>query len=216
LSAAALLLADGRTPSGTHAHSGGLEAAVAEGLGVAGVAGFLRGRLHTVAFTDAALSAAAVRAGDRIDSLLALDREALARTPSPRLRAASATLGRSILRTGATLYPGHPALKRYRERSAHTPRAVAFGVVAGAAGLSAADAALVALHDDAASVAAAAVKLLPIDAAAASAWVAGLAGELAGLAARAAGAGELPSLSAPLVELRSVRRADTDGSLFAS
>ncbi|MDP9074601.1 MAG: urease accessory protein, partial [Actinomycetota bacterium] len=44
---AALLLADGRFPGGGHAHSGGLEAAVADGsvADLAGLEAFLIGRL---------------------------------------------------------------------------------------------------------------------------------------------------------------------------
>ncbi len=55
-----LLLADGRFPAGGHAHSGGLEAAVAAGrvTGVADLAGFLRGRLATAGQVSAAFAAA--------------------------------------------------------------------------------------------------------------------------------------------------------------
>ena len=127
---AALLLGDGRTPSGAHAHSAGLEAAVSDGLRAADVPSFLDGRLHTVAFSEAALTAAAVRAGTAVDALLALDAEALARTPSPQLRVAATTLGRAILRTGAQLYPEALTITDYRALSAATPRPVAFGVVA--------------------------------------------------------------------------------------
>ena len=44
-----LLLADGRLPSGAHAHSGGLEAAVAAGrvTDLDSLTGFLHGRLAT-------------------------------------------------------------------------------------------------------------------------------------------------------------------------
>lgn len=222
--AAALLLADGRTPSGSYAHSAGVEAAVREGLRTNGVPAFLRARLRTVAFTEAAITAAATGAAEDPVALDRLDAETRARTPSPPLRAASATLGRSLLRTGAQLYPEAAALHAYRGRSTSTPRAVALGVVAHAAGLDGRDAALVALHEDAASVAAAAVKLLPLDAGDASGWVAALAGELGELAVRAAGAAtaaagdpaDLPSLGVPLVELRSLTHGHDQGRLFAS
>ena len=96
MSAAALLLADSRTPFGSHAHSGGLEAAVNSGLRADGVPAFLHGRLRSVAFTEAALTAAAARAGGDVDVLLALDAEAVARTPSPPLREAASMLGRQV------------------------------------------------------------------------------------------------------------------------
>ncbi len=217
VSLSALLLADARTPTGGYAHSGGLEAAVAAGLAPADVPALMRGRLHTVGFTEAALSAAAVRAaaaGD-LDALLVLDDEAAARCPSPALRRAASTLGRSLLRTAAVLWPADPVLPAYRRGSAATPRPVALGVAGAAGGLSAVDAALVALHEDAATVAAAAVKLLPVDAAAASAWLAALAAEVEQLARRAAlpcAPAELPSVAAALLDLRSLQPT----RLFAS
>jgi len=215
--AAALLLADGRTPFGSYAHSAGLEAAVAAGLRADGVPAFIAARLRSVAFSEAAISAAAVRAGDDIDRLEALDAEASARQPSPPLRAAATALGRAILRTGAQLYPQARTLAAYRARSAGSPRPVAFGVVAAAGGLGPAEAALVSLHDDAACVAGAAVKLLPVDAGSASAWIAAAGAELERLARAAARpSARLPSLSAPLIELRSLAHAHDQRRLFAS
>ena len=67
---ALLLLADGRLPAGGHAHSGGLEAAVAAGRvhDLATLEAFLRGRLATAGLVAAAFAAAAAasaaRAGD--------------------------------------------------------------------------------------------------------------------------------------------------------
>ena len=55
-----LVLADGRLPAVGHAHSGGLEAAVAAGRvrDVDGLAGFLRGRLATSGVVAAVFAAA--------------------------------------------------------------------------------------------------------------------------------------------------------------
>ncbi|GLY96040.1 urease accessory UreF family protein [Actinoplanes sp. NBRC 103695] len=60
-----LVLADGRLPAGGHAHSGGFEAAVSAGRvrDLAGLDGFLRGRLHTSGVVAAAFTAAACAAG---------------------------------------------------------------------------------------------------------------------------------------------------------
>jgi urease accessory protein len=214
IAAAALLLADSRTPTGSYAHSGGLERAIAEGMAADRVPDFIYGRLQTVAFTEAALTAAAVNAGE--SRLVELDRECAARTPSPALRAAASALGRSILRTGAQLFPSARRLSRYRETSTTTPRPIALGVVGGAAGLDPQTAALVALHDDAAMVASAAAKLVAVDAGAAAAWVAALGAEMARLARLAADAPELPSVAAPLIELRSLAHAHDQRRLFAS
>ncbi|MGC4878208.1 urease accessory protein UreF [Micromonospora sp. DT43] len=58
-----LLLADGRFPAGAHAHSGGLEAAVAAGrvTDLASLESFLVGRLTTAGLVGAAFAAAAHR-----------------------------------------------------------------------------------------------------------------------------------------------------------
>ena len=206
-----LLLADGRTPSGGHAHSGGLEAALAAGL--EDVPGFIRARLHTVGRCQAALAAAAAGAAD-LPALLLLDGEAAARTPVPAIRAADRQLGRGLLRTAAALWPHDTLLGAYRAESELTPRAVALGAVCRAAGLDAVAAARLSLYEDAAAVAAAAVKLTPLDAAQASGWVADLAGEIEALAV--ASPGPLPSTATPLLDLRALAFAARDGRLFAS
>ncbi|MGW4109089.1 urease accessory protein UreF, partial [Streptomyces sp. NPDC004976] len=58
---ALLVLADGRFPAGGHAHSGGMEAAVASGRvrDTASLEAFCRGRLHTAGLVAAGLAAAA-------------------------------------------------------------------------------------------------------------------------------------------------------------
>ncbi len=212
-----LLLADGRTPSGGYAHSGGLEAAIAEGLQAAEVPAFVRGRLHTIGRCQAALAAASAAAPD-LAGLLALDAEAAARTPVPALRAADRRLGMGLLRTAATLWPSHELLADYRRASALTPRAVALGAVCGAGGLGPRPAARLSLYEEAAGVAAAAVKLLPLDGAQASAWIAALAEEIEALAGEAAAtvAHAIPSTATPLLDRRALAHSSHEGRLFAS
>jgi urease accessory protein len=227
----ALLLADSRTPSGGYAHSAGLEAAVEAGLPAASVPDFAAARLETVGFVDAAFAAAACRASmlddfgslsDRrtssigVDALLALDDELAARTPSAPLRTASRQLGRALLRLGAALWPGDAALGAYAAASETTPRPVALGVLARAAGLDPLATARLSLYEDAAGVAAAAVKLLPLDAATTTAWVARLAARIEQLAARAASAGELPATATPLLDLRSINHDRSERRLFVT
>jgi len=218
-----LVLADARTPSGGHAHSGGLEAAIAEGLTVAEVPSFIRARLWTVGRCEAALAAGAAAAGS-LAELLELDLEATARMPAEPLRRASRQLGRGLLRTACTWWPDDRLLAGYRAASRSTPRPVALGAIARAGGVSPTEAARLSLYDDAATVAAAAVKLAPVDAAVASGWLVSLAGELEALAAPAPwpeGDPEAvdpwpPSTSTPLLDRRALAHADRDRKLFVS
>ncbi|ADB51923.1 urease accessory protein UreF [Conexibacter woesei] len=250
-----LLLADSRTPLGGYAHSGGLEAAVESGLGAGDVQAFAAARLATVARVDAAFAAAAcdVRqsappvgvqtAPPPVTALLTLDDELAARTASAPLRAAARQLGRALLRVGQRLRPDDPTLSAYLRESGWTPRPVAFGVLAGATGLAPVEAARLVLYEDVAGVAAAAVKLLPLDAADATAWVAELAPRIATLAESVA-AGRppahsldanrlppappaphersarepqwLPATSTPFLDLRSLDHDRSDGRLFVT
>lgn len=225
-----LLLADSRTPSGGYAHSGGLEAAVAAGLGVDGVQPFAAARLATVARVDAAFAAAAAAVdvpssaslgetqttAHPLAALLRLDEELAARVASAPQRAAARGLGRALLRVGGRLWPGDALLAAYARESAWTPRPVAFGALARAAGLSPLEAARLVLYEDAAGIAAAAVKLLPLDAVDATAWVAELAPRIDALAGEAAGHAALPASSTPLLDLRSLDHDRSDGRLFVT
>jgi|SRR5579862_349278 len=214
-----LLLADGRFPSGGYAHSGGLEAACHDGLGADDVAAYVRARLYAVAAADCALAVAASRETS-VDPLLLLDEEATARVPSQALRAASQRLGSQLLRTASATWPDAALPRAYRVASTSTPRPVAFGVVARAAGLDELELARVFLYDDAAAVAAAAVKLLPVDVLSTTRLLAELEDEVEKVALAAVALDlpprELPSAFAPLYELRSLAHARREGRLFAS
>ena len=207
---ALLLLADARLPAGGHAHSGGLEAAVAAGRvsDPTSLRGFLRGRLATGGLVAAAFAAAACAPGADVPGL---DAELDARTPSPAQRRASRAQGRALMRAGRAMY-GVPAA----ERPHH---AVALGVVAAAAGLSPAEAALVAAYGAVTGPASAAVRLLGLDPYEVQAVLAGLAPEcdaVAGRAAAAAARGELPAASAPLLDIGAEEHATWEVRLFAS
>jgi len=229
-----LLLADARTPSGGYAHSGGLEGAVAAGLRAADVRAFVSARLRTVAAVDASFAAAAC--GDeresagptdrRIHARLALDAELAARTPARPQRLAMRAVGRGLLRVGRMLWADDPLLAAYARASEWTPRPVVLGLLAAAGGLTPVEAARLTLYEDAAGVAAAAVKLLPLDAAETTAWLASLAGEIeagaataARAAADAAAAGSpaaLPATATPALDLLSLTHHESEGKLFVS
>jgi urease accessory protein len=194
-----LLLADGRFPGGGHAHSGGLEPAVADGSvhDLASLESFLAGRLVTTGEVDAWLAAAACAGADP----LALDAEADARCPSAALRRASRRLGRGLRRAAASSWPSlgrGPAAEH---------QAVVQGLVARAAGLPPSDAARLPGAALLAGGASAIARLLPLDTADAMAvatrlapladWVAEAGARLATLPLS-----EGPASSAPLLELR--------------
>ncbi|MBM9509536.1 urease accessory protein UreF [Actinacidiphila acididurans] len=222
--AALLLLADGRFPAGGHAHSGGAEAAVADGRirDAGGLAAFCRGRLHTTGLVAAALAAAAT--APEADPA-GLDEAADARTPSVALRTVSRRLGRQLLRASRAVWP-HPALDALAAafpRGAHQP--VVLGVTARAAGLGPLDAAYTAAYESVGGPATAAVRLLGLDPFEATAVLARLAPEIdhiAGTAAEQAaripaeGTGVLPAASSPLLDIAAEQHATWPVRLFAS
>jgi urease accessory protein len=195
----ALLLADSRFPSGSYAHSLGLEQAVLEGL--TDVPAFIAARQRLVAEADARFAVEARRGN-------VLEDEWCARCPSPELRDAARRLGVQLLRSASAIWDV-PVTR--------LPRPLALGVVAAAAGVSDEDTALLALYDDAATVASAALKLLPLDPAVTARWLAELAPSMA-LAARAIAAddGLLPSPAAVAIELSAPLHLQRRERLFAS
>jgi urease accessory protein len=210
-----LVLADSRTPSGGYAHSGGLEAAIGEGLSADGVPAFVGARLRTVGRVEAAVAALATEAAT-LDALLELDEELAARTPAEPLRRASRQLGLGLLRTACAWWPQDRLLASYRTTSVLTPRPVALGAIARCAGLPALAAARLCLYDDAATVAAAAVKLLPLDAAHASGWLVALAEQIEELAGAAVGGGLPPGAATPLLDRRAMLHDASRRRLFVS
>lgn len=220
---ALLILADGRFPAGGHAHSGGMEAAVASG-GVhdtASLEAFCRGRLHTAGLTAAGLAAAAATGYDA----LALDEAADTRTLAPALRRVARRLGRQMMRAVRATWPctGLDHLARHRPQGAHQP--VVLGVAARAAGLTPLDAAHAAVYESVGGPATAAVRLLSLDPFDATGVLARLTDELDAVAGAAADAAErvaaegvavLPAASAPLLDITGEQHAAWTVRLFAS
>jgi urease accessory protein len=216
-----LLLADGRFPSGGHAHSGGVEAACATGgiVDVPGLASFVRGRLHTAGLVDASFAAASAAGAH---AWADLDRAVDARLVSSRLRLASRALGRQALRAGERVWP-HPSLLALREASpgAGAHQCVVVGAVATAAELSPRDAALCVLHSLASSSATAAVRLLGLDPFEVHSMLASLThvvDELADVAVAPCRGPlhALPATSSPLVDILAEDHATWEVRLFAS
>lgn len=203
----AFLLADGRTPTGGFAHSGGLEAAR---LDAREVPAYAAARLRTVALLDATVAARVTGGADPH----ALEAAWLARTPAPAMRDAGRRLGRGLLRLGMRLWPS--LLEPYAATSTATPRPVVLGLCGRAAELPPREVARLALYDDAASVAAAAPKLLAVDGLDAVAWLSGFAGLIDGLARQAARPGPLPAPATPALDLLAQRHHADERRLFAS
>lgn len=195
MNASLLLLADGRFPSGGHAHSGGAEpsAGVGDIVDLVTLREFVVGRLETSGLVDAAFAAAvcAQCIGDGAVAWADFEAEYLARTGSPRLRTSSRTLGRQLLRGGRRAFPS----PRYDEAVAalgtSIPQPIVMGLVAAAAGCEPAEAALCELHHLVGTLTTAGVRLLGLDPFEIAAFGAALAHELERLAADAASTSHL-------------------------
>jgi urease accessory protein len=237
-----LLLADSRLPSGGHGHSGGIEAAVTEGLvdGPVALESFLRGRLRTAGLVLAAFAAGAALLAATADTAqpdrpdwadrpdrpdwAGWDRALTVRTPAPALRAASRSQGAALLRTASRMWDT-PALAALRALGRpHQPLVLGAAVAAG--GGAPADAAALAGHHLTGGACSAAVRLLGLDPLAVAAVQAAVAPEIARAAETGLRAAELavhsgvtealPSVSAVLPELLAARHAESEVSLFAS
>ncbi|MFD0686667.1 urease accessory protein UreF [Actinomadura fibrosa] len=234
-----LLLADSRLPAGGHAHSGGLEPAVAAGAvtDVASLAAFLRGRLATAGLVAAALAAASchhatTRAdvgeghttpGDAgPDGWGLLDAEADARTPSPAQRSASRAQGRSLLRVARATWP-HPSLDALAAGAAgHGPHhPLVIGAATAAMGGTAAQAAAVTAYGTVTGAASAAVRLLGLDPLSVNRALGTLAARIDAVAADAAARADgpwagLPALTAPQLDLYAETHRKAELRLFES
>ncbi|EIV93814.1 urease accessory protein UreF [Frankia sp. QA3] len=212
-----LVLADGRMPTGGHAHSGGVEAAVTDGslASLTDLAAFLLGRLHTAGLVAAAFAAATCHGIETgRTGVIELDAELDARTPSPAQRAASRAQGRTLLRAGRAAWPV-PA----GPRAPHHP--VALGMVAAGAGLAPGDAALAAAHATVTGPATAATRLIGLDPLAVTAVLARLADDVeatahAGEAAATLPPRELPALTGVRLDLLAERHRVTALRMFTS
>jgi urease accessory protein len=176
----------------------------------------------------------ALAARDLADAWLAW----AARTPSPALRETSQRLGRGYLRLLRRLWVGHPAVAALDEaamlvadahradvdradvsRAPQPPRPVVLGVTAACAGLSALQVARLVGYEDVQTVAAATLKLEPVDPVVATGWVVAaqptidvLAHDVAHLTDPRA----IPAHGAPLVEQWAEFHARTTERLFSA
>lgn len=221
--AALLQLADGRFPSGGHAHSLGVEAA-ASLLGVedeAALESFVAGSLTTSGLVDASFSAAVAAGADPHDADLERD----ARFVVAHVRSASRALGRQLVRVAGRTWPDL-ATGAVGAALVDPPRggwhqSVAFGLVGRGLGVHSASLAQVSLHQSAATMLGAYVRLRGLDPASAQAVLARLGPLIASTAAEAAVAGEgplgeLPVWSGPAADIAAEDHAGWEVRLFGT
>ncbi|TCC07253.1 urease accessory protein UreF [Kribbella soli] len=227
----AMMLADGRLPTGGHTQSGGLEPAVRAGLGADGkqladVAAYARDRLRTTTRVEAAvavltrhiatsshLSGTKLSPGDenvpkngprlseRAATLGPVEAAWAARTPSHVVRGVSRRQGRLLLRLARRVWPDVSA---YLPNDGEIARPVVLGVVGAVTGLSAEQVARTIAYDDAQTVISASLKLLPVDPADAATWLAGLHDDIEWLVKDVAPLtriDEIPADGAPLIDV---------------
>ncbi len=226
LSSGLLLLADSRTPSGGHGHSGGVEALVDRGLirTVDDLALFLSGRLLAGGAVPASAASAACALASSAPDWSRWDAAVSARTPSAALRAASRAQGSALLRTVALAWPG-PDVAALRALS-HVHHPLVLGVAAASAGATPTDAAVLALHHLIGGACSAGVRLLGLDplAVAAAAVAAGrhaepVAASSADAALLAVAADDpalLPADGSPLHDVLAQLHDTSEATLFAS
>jgi urease accessory protein len=221
---ALLMLADARFPAGGHAHSGGVEVAVADDAvtDLATLREFLAGRLRTQGLTQAALAAAACAAAHAPaapDALRDLDAHADARHPAEVQRRVSRAQGRAVLRAGRAVWPA-PVLEALAAIPGGAHQAVATGAVAAAAGLDQLQVAAAVAYAAVAGPASAALRLLGLDPYGVAGVVSSLARACEDVAALAADVPgdwtELPAAGGPLLDAAAIRHELWEVRLFAS
>ncbi|WP_197464210.1 urease accessory protein UreF [Brevibacterium casei] len=205
-----MLLADARLPAGAHVSSNSVEAGLRQDLTPAEVPAYMRARMRTVVRVEAGAAVVthhAVRSAgagtdehpDLAQALESITEEWAARTPSPALREIAEVLGAGLRRVAVVLWPQLAGVLPRRG----CPRPLVLGAIAAVAEVSAADLVRIVAYDDAQTVAAATLKLEPMDPIRATGWVLGactaiecFVADLATLTVPAA----IPAAGAPLIE----------------
>lgn len=207
----ALLLADGRLPTGAHTQSAGVEPALNHGLTPDQVPAFLTARLTTVTEVEAAAAVVARHQWPHVEGLAAVDRAWRVRTPADALRDAADLLGRSYLRLASSVWDLSALAGR------RWCRAVVVGATAAAAGLDASQTARLVGFEDVQTVIAAAMKLRPFDPAVGVAWAAAAGRDVEAMVHRVSALtdpDDIPAWSAPEIEQWGQAHAACERRLF--
>ncbi len=214
-----MLLSDARLPTGAHTQSAGLEPAINGGMPARDVPRYITARLRTVTRVEAGAAVVARHLSSGPDpgtGLALVDLAWRARTISPALRETSALLGRGYGRLVGRLWPEHPAVVALQ--AIRLPcRAVVLGVAAACTGLAPMQLGRLIGYDEAQTIAAAALKIAPLDPVDATAWVIGAQDDIERMAGSVAGLtepDEIPAFGAPLIEQWAEIHSTTTQRLF--
>lgn len=213
-----MLLGDARLPVAGHTQSAGLEGGVQHGLVAAEVPLYIAARLGTAVRVEAG---AAVVARHHLAHGLPLAPVVAAwaaRTPSPALRRTSRAQARALLRLCGRLWPDSDAIAALVGLPG-APRPLALAAAAVAVGLPGDALARVVGYDDVQTVAAAALKLLPLDPADCTGWVHDalpLVTEVADAVAHLVDPADIPATAAPQTELWAQAHAHSTRRLFSA
>jgi urease accessory protein len=227
-----LQFSDGLFPSGSYAHSFGLETYAADGVirDAKGVERFLLAHLQgSVAPADviaaiACRKAALLERAAAMGRCLTIDRCLDAMKSASELRDASRQMGRQVLRVSANLgecfaLHGLTAELFRAVETGDTPghHAMAFGVVGAAAGWHETEMAYAYLYSTCAALVAASLRLLSLGQLAGQRILSALAPSIASLAEKSEGQDMADIWSfAPGIEIASMRHATLDARLFRS
>ncbi|HET7734465.1 MAG TPA: urease accessory UreF family protein [Nocardioidaceae bacterium] len=208
-----MLLGDARLPVAGHTQSAGLEPAVQDGLTSAEVPLYVAARLTTTVRMEAGTAVVALRHlthGLPMEPVVAAW---AARTPSAAMRRTSRAQARALQRLTGRLWPDATGV------AVGSPRPVALAAAAAAVGLGPLSLAHLVGYDDVQTVAAAALKLLPLDPVVATGWVHDALPAVSAMAAAVADLtepDEIPATSAPQTELWAELHSRTTRRLFSA
>jgi urease accessory protein len=213
-----MLLGDARLPVAGHTQSAGLEGAVQHGLTGAEVPLYMAARLATTVRVEAGTSVVALHALTHQLTLEPVLVAWAARTPSAALRRTSRAQARALNRLAGRLWPDAEPVARATSLPG-VPRPVALAAAAAAVGLNSLSLARLVGYDDVQTVAAAALKLLPLDPAVATGWVHDAlpaVDAMATAAARLTEPAAIPSTAAPQTEVWAEAHARSNRRLFSA
>lgn len=216
-----MLLADARLPVAGHTQSATLEPALRSGLGEDEVPAYVLTRLRTVTRVEAATAVVALHHLQQGIDLAPVEAAWSARTISPAMRVTSRSQARAFLRLASRLWPDSAAVLAVTDRPASPGpcRAVALAAAAASLDLDPAGLARLVGYDDVQTVCSAALKLLPLDPADVTGWVAAALPSVESLAddvAHLTRPEDVPAAGAPQIEAWAHAHAHSTRRLFSA